>query len=86
MRGVGLIRLRIGIIFLKVILKTPMESYSRRLRWADHEARMEEGRSAFKILTGKPTRMRPLGRLRRRWEYNIRTDLKEKRYQYEELG
>jgi hypothetical protein len=28
---------------------------SRRLRWADHVARMEEGRSAFKILTGKPT-------------------------------
>ena len=28
---------------------------SRRLRWARHVARMEEGRSAFKILTGKPT-------------------------------
>ena len=27
---------------------------SRRLRWAGHETRMEEGRSAFKILTGKP--------------------------------
>ena len=26
---------------------------SRRLRWAGHVARMEEGRSAFKILTGK---------------------------------
>ena len=29
---------------------------------------MEEGRSAFKILTGKPTGKRPLGRHRRRWE------------------
>ena len=28
---------------------------SRRLRWASHVDRMEEGRSAFKILTGKPT-------------------------------
>ena len=28
---------------------------SRRLRWADHVARMEEGRCAFKILTGKET-------------------------------
>ena len=28
---------------------------SRRLRWAGHVTRMEEGRSAFKILTGKPT-------------------------------
>ena len=26
---------------------------SRRLRWAGHIAGMEEGRSAFKILTGK---------------------------------
>ena len=25
----------------------------RRLRWAGHVARMEEGRSAFKMLTGK---------------------------------
>ena len=49
---------------------------SRRLRWAGHVARME-GRSAFKILTGKPTGKRPLGRPRRRWEYNIRIDLEE---------
>ena len=33
---------------------------SRRLRWAGHVARMEEGRSAFKILTDKPTGKRPL--------------------------
>ena len=39
---------------------------SRRLRWAGHVARMEEGRSAFKILTGKPTGKRPLGRSMRR--------------------
>ena len=39
---------------------------SRRVRWADHVARMEEGKSAFKILTGKPTGKRPLGRPRRR--------------------
>ena len=38
---------------------------------------MEEGRSAFKILTGKPTGRRPLGRSRRRWEDNIRMDLEE---------
>ena len=38
---------------------------------------MEEGRSAFKIVTGKPTGKRPLGRPRRRWEDNIRMDLEE---------
>ena len=48
---------------------------SRRLRWAGHVARTEEGRSAFKILTGIPTGKRPLGRPRRRWEDNIRMDL-----------
>ena len=50
---------------------------SRRLRWAGHVARMEEGRSAFKILKGKPTGKRSLGRPRRRWEDNIRMDLEE---------
>ena len=34
-------------------------------------------RSAFKVLTGKPTGKRPLGRPRRRWEDNIRMDLEE---------
>ena len=38
---------------------------------------MEEGRSAFKILTGKPTGKRPLARPRCRWEDNIRMDLEE---------
>ena len=38
---------------------------------------MEEGRSAFKILTGTLGGKRPLGRPRRRWEENIRMDLKE---------
>ena len=50
---------------------------SRRLRWTGHVARMEEGRSAFKILTGKPTEKRTLGRPRRRWDDNIRMDLEE---------
>ena len=50
---------------------------SRRLRWAGHVARMKEGRSAFKILTGKSTGKRPLGSPRRRLEDNITMDLKE---------
>ena len=45
---------------------------SRRLRWAGHVAIMEEDRSAFKILTDKPTGKRPLGRPMRKWEDNIR--------------
>jgi hypothetical protein len=49
----------------------------RRPKWAGHVSRMEEGRSAFKILTGAHTGKRPLGRPGRRWEDNIRMDLKE---------
>jgi hypothetical protein len=36
------------------------------LIWAGHVARMEVGRSVFKILTGKLTGKRPLGRPRLR--------------------
>ena len=50
---------------------------SRRLRWAGHVARMEEGRTAFKILTGIPAGKRPLGRPRCKWKDTIRMDLKE---------
>ena len=38
---------------------------------------MEEGRSAFKILTGKPAEKRTLGRPRLRWEDNFRMDFEE---------
>jgi hypothetical protein len=37
----------------------------------------EEGRIAFKILTGKPTGKKPLGRPKCRWQDNIRMYLKE---------
>ena len=39
---------------------------SRILKWAGHVARMEEDRSAFKILTVAPAGMRPSGRPKRR--------------------
>ena len=38
---------------------------------------MEEGRSAFKIVTGKPKGKGPSERPRGRWEDNIRMDLEE---------
>ena len=41
---------------------------SKKLRWPGHVARMEEGKNAFKILTGKTTGRIPLGRSGRRWE------------------
>ena len=50
---------------------------SRRLRWVGKVTRIEEGRSAFKMLTGTSAGKRILGRLRSRWEDNIRMNLKE---------
>jgi hypothetical protein len=50
---------------------------SRRLRWAGHVARMGERRGAYRALVRKPEERRPLGRPRRRWEDNIKMDLRE---------
>ena len=44
---------------------------------AGHVARMDKGRNAFKMLTGKSTGKGPLGRPSRRCEDNIRMDLEE---------
>jgi hypothetical protein len=38
---------------------------------------MGEMRNVYKILVGKPEGKRPLGRTNRRWEDNIRIDLRE---------
>jgi hypothetical protein len=48
---------------------------SRRMRWAEHVARMGEKRNAYRLLEGKPEEKRPLGRPRRRWVDNIKMDL-----------
>jgi hypothetical protein len=50
---------------------------SRRMRWAEHVARMGVKRIAHRILLGKPEGKRPLGRLKRRWVDNIKIDLRE---------
>ena len=56
---------------------THKHTHTIYIRWAGHIARMVEGRSAFKILIGKPTGKRPLGGSRRRWEDSIRMNLEE---------
>jgi hypothetical protein len=47
------------------------------MRWAGHVARMGEGSDVHRVLVGKPEGKRPLGRPRRRWEDNIKTDLQK---------
>jgi hypothetical protein len=48
-----------------------------RMRCAGHVARMDEKRNMYRLLVGKPEGKRPLGKPRRRWIYNIKTDLLE---------
>ena len=50
---------------------------SRRMRWAGHVARMGERRGVYRVLLGKSDGKRQRGRLRRRWEDNIKIDLQE---------
>jgi hypothetical protein len=38
---------------------------------------MGEKRGAYRILVRRPEGRRPLGRFRRRWEYNIKMDIEE---------
>jgi len=55
---------------------------SRTMRWWGHVARMGEMRNAYKTLIGKPKEKRQVGRPRRRWEDNIRNDLREIRLEF----
>jgi hypothetical protein len=50
---------------------------TRRMRWAGHVAGMGEKRNVYRLLVGKSEGKRPLGRPRRRWTDNIKTDLLE---------
>jgi hypothetical protein len=50
---------------------------SRRMRWAEHVARVGEGRGVHRVLVGKPEGTRSLGRPKRRWEDNNKMDLQE---------
>jgi hypothetical protein len=47
------------------------------MRRAGHAALMGEKRNAYRISVGEPEGKRPLGRPRRRWEDNIKMDLRE---------
>jgi hypothetical protein len=50
----------------------------RGMSWAGNVARMAEGRGTYRVLFGKPEGNRPLGRPTRKWEDNIKMDLRER--------
>jgi hypothetical protein len=49
----------------------------RKMRWEGHVVRMEETRSAYKILVGKREGKRPAGISERRWKDNIKMNLRQ---------
>jgi len=50
---------------------------SRRIKWAEHAARMGKRRGVYRFVVRKPEEKGPLVRPRRRWEENIVMDLQE---------
>jgi len=50
---------------------------SRRMKWAGHVAWMGKFTNSHNILVGKKEGKRPLGRPRRKWEDNIKMDLRK---------
>jgi hypothetical protein len=55
---------------------------SKRMRWTGHVTCMGDTKNTYKILVGKPEGKRPLGRCGRRWEDNIRMDLREEGWKH----
>ncbi|KAJ4443164.1 hypothetical protein ANN_04814 [Periplaneta americana] len=55
-------------------------SKCRSLRWAGHIVHIDEFRNAYRVLVGRPEGKRSLGRPNRRWEDNIKMDLREMGY------
>jgi hypothetical protein len=49
---------------------------SRRVRWAGHVARIGERKGVYRVLVKRPEGKRPLTRPKRRWEDNIKLDLR----------
>jgi hypothetical protein len=47
------------------------------MRWVGHVAHRGEGRGVYRVLVGRPKGKRQLGRPRRRWDDNIKMDLRE---------
>ena len=66
-------------VFHQVLFRSPnlVRVIKSRMAWTGHLDRMQERRSALKIVTGKDTGKKPLGSPRRRLQDNAKTDLKK---------
>jgi hypothetical protein len=52
------------------------QTKSRRMRWAEHVARMGEEREVCRVLVENPEGKRPVGKPRRRWKNGNRMNLR----------
>jgi hypothetical protein len=50
---------------------------SRKMTWTNHVARIGQKKNAYRFFVRKPEGKRPLGKSRRKWEDNIKMDLRE---------
>jgi hypothetical protein len=50
---------------------------SSRIRWTRHVAHMKDKTSSYMFFVGNSGGKRPIARPRRRWEDNIKMDIKE---------
>jgi hypothetical protein len=64
----------VGLILFANLIRI---NKARRMRWVGHVARMGAKRITYRVWVGKQEGKRPLERLRRRWEDNIKIDLGE---------
>jgi hypothetical protein len=68
------------VLQLKYLYSSPniiWVNKSRRMRWVGHVAYTWEKRGVYKVLVGKSDGRRPLGRIGRRWDTNIKMYLQE---------
>jgi hypothetical protein len=49
----------------------------KKMRWDGHVARMGERRDAYRVLVERPVRKKLLGRLKLRWEDDIKMDVQK---------
>ena len=50
---------------------------NRVIKWTEHAASVGKWRDACRVVVEKPQGKRPLGRSRRRWDYNVNAGVKE---------
>jgi hypothetical protein len=78
---------RDALLYEFVFLLNPYDLYSlpniirvinsRRMRWMGHMVRMGDRRGSYRVLVGRPEEKRSPGRPRRRWDDNMKLDLRK---------